>query len=72
MHVIGMAGALLTKSREKPVGRVGIPAKGFDAEGRQDNTCPQDQPDLHGLFCRKTVKIDILPQFCFACPHKSD
>jgi len=56
-----MAGVIFVKSKEKPAGRAGIPAKGFDAGVCKYNVCPSDSPDLHGLLCRKPLKDVYLP-----------
>jgi len=56
-----MAGVIFVKSKEKPAGRAGIPAKGFDVGVHKYNVCPLDSPDLHGLLCRKALKDEYLP-----------
>ncbi|KJE35802.1 hypothetical protein UF64_06700 [Thalassospira sp. HJ] len=61
VNLIGMADLMFTKSKEKPVGRVGIPTKGFDAGVCKHKLCPSDHSDLHELRCRKTLQDAYLP-----------
>jgi hypothetical protein len=56
-----MAVVIFAKSKEKPVERVGIPNKGFDAGVDKYSGCPSDQSDLHDLLCRKNLKDIYLP-----------
>ena len=61
INLIGMADVIFVKSKGRPAGRAGIPAKGFDAGVRKYNVCPLDSPGLHGLLCRKALKDTYLP-----------
>ena len=42
INLIGMADGIFVKSEEKPVGRAGIPDKGFDAGVCKYTVCPMD------------------------------
>ena len=59
--MIELAFDMASHTRKSSKSGVYPPVKGFDAVGRRQIDRPSDRADLHGLLCRKPLKVRRLP-----------